>query len=149
MRLWQAFEAARGFLTVTGLIYPTTDTLAQPLHRQFLRPRETSIWPLREDPHSDETYHRYPTTPAELPAAAMFPYYRGPEWLLHADPVDNAFTVAQIAIEAFRAVHGVDPPFNLDADADRGHHHPCWAVSPGTSIADPVLSVDLLLFEQE
>jgi hypothetical protein len=150
MRLWQGFESARAFLTVTGLIYPTAEAMGQQLHRQFLQPRETSAWPRREDPQADKNYHRYPTTPPEQPAIAeVFPSFRPPEWLLHPDPVDNEFAVAQIAIEAFRAVHDLDAPFNLDGDADRAHHHPCWSVSPGTSIADPVLSVDLLLFEEE
>jgi hypothetical protein len=151
MRLWQGFEGARAFLTVTGLIYPTKEALALPLHRQFLQPRETSDWPLREDPQAEQTYHRFPTTSPEQPTIAgeVFPSSRPPEWLLHPDPIDNDFAVSQIAVEAFRAVHDLDARFNLDGDADRGHHHPCWSVSPGTSINDAVLSVDLLLFEEE
>lgn len=150
MRLWQAFEHARSFLAVTGLIYPPPETLAQPLQRQFLVSRSDLLWPRREDSKAAETYHRYPATPTEQPAIKeVFPADRQPDWLLHSDLVDNTFTVAQIAVEAFRAMHGPDSSFNLDQDADRGYHHPCWSVSPGTSIIDPVLSVDLLDFDEE
>lgn len=150
MRLWEAFEHARSFLTVTGLIYPAPETLGQPLQRQFLVPRADALWPRREDPQAGETYHRYPDTPPEQPAAdEVFPADRPVDWLLHTDPVDNASTVAQIAVETFRALHGLGPSSNFDGDADRGHHHPCWSISAGTSIIDPVLSIDLLPFEEE
>jgi hypothetical protein len=149
LRLWQAFAAARSFLTVCGLLYPEESELVQPLHAQFLSPPAPGAWPRREAPGAVDTYATPPTTPTEDPPAAP-PYPdRGPSWLLHAGLADNESTISEVVIGALRALEGPDDRINLDLDADRGRLHPAWTIMAGTSIADQPLAVEILTYEAE
>ncbi|WP_326545528.1 hypothetical protein QGN32_17245 [Mycolicibacterium sp. ND9-15] len=149
LRLWQAFAAARSFLTVCGLLAPDEQELSQPLYRQFLEVSPTGPWPGREPADAAHTYATRPTSAAEQPTTAV-PYPdRGPAWLLHADLVDNESTISEVVIEALRAYVRADEQTNLDLDADRGRLHPAWSVRAGTSIADQPLDVEILNFGEE
>jgi hypothetical protein len=150
LRIWQAFAAARSFLTVCGLLYPEDSELAQPLWAQFVSPPVPGLWPRSEVPGGEDSYATPPTTPTEdPPAEPPFPD-RGPGWLLHTDLVDNESTVSEVVIGALRTLTArPQERINLDLDADRGRLHPAWAVIAGTSIADQPLAVDILTYEAE
>lgn len=145
IRFWQGLEAARRALILHGLIYPDAADLKAPLHHQFLVAFADPVWPRASVADAGNSFHRYPMTPAEQPGLDNpWPEDRGPDWLLHVGPADNQGTFAEIALDGFRdLMRGAEAP-NLDLDADRGRRHPCWQVAPGTSIADPVLAVDIL-----
>lgn len=150
LQLWQAFAAARSFLTVCGLLYPEEDELAQSLHAQFLSPPAPSPWPRSEVPAAERNYVTAPTTlPEDPPAATPFPQ-RGPRWLLHAGLADNESTISEVVLGALRALAArPEERLNLDLDADRGRLHPAWTIAAGTSIADQPLAVEILTYEAE
>lgn len=149
LRLWQAFAAARSFLTVCGLLPPSEQELGQAVHRQFLEGSPTGPWPHREPPNAAATYATHPASPAEQPTAPLpFPD-RGPDWLLHVDLVDNESTISEVVFEALRGCVGVGERVNRDLDADRGRLHEAWTPRPGTSIADQPLDVSILGFGEE
>ena len=146
LRVWQAFAAARSFLTVCGLLYPEESELAQALYKQFLVAPAPGPWPLREAPDAEDTYATPPTTlPEDPPAAVPFPD-RGPAWLLHSGLADNESTISEVVIGVLRAA---DERVNLDLDSDRGRLHPAWTSAAGTSITDQPLAVELLGYEAE
>lgn len=150
IRFWQGLEAARRALILYGLIYPDTADLKAALHNQFLVAFGDPQWPRSAVPDPETSFHRYPMTPAEQPGLDN-PYHssRGPEWLLEVNAAENQGSFAEIALEGFRNLaRGEDVP-NLDLDADRGRCHACWQVAAGTSIADPVLTVEILPFGSE
>ena len=146
MRFWQGLEAARRALILHGLIYPGGTDLKGALHNQFLVAFPDPIWPRRAAADPERSFHRYPMTSAEQPDLENpYPESRGPEWLLEVNDGDNEGTFAEIALEGFRnLMRGDDDAPNLDLDADRGRRHACWHVAAGTSIADPVLTVQIL-----
>jgi hypothetical protein len=149
LRLWQAFAAARSFLTVCGLLAPDESELGQPLYKQFLEIPPAGPWPRREPADAERTYATHPTSPAEQPTAAP-PYPdRGPDWLLHANLADNESTISEVIIDALRAYVGAEEPRNLDLDSDRGRLHPAWSPRAGASIADQPLDVAILNFGEE
>lgn len=153
LRLWQAFAAARSFLTVCGLLYPEETELAQPLHAQFLSLPAPAPWPLREAAGAEDSYATPPATPPEDPPAPRpFPDNRGPSWLLHAGLADNEATISEVALSTLRGLVARRPPtewLNLDLDSDRGRLHSAWTARAGTSIHDQPLAVEILAYEEE
>jgi hypothetical protein len=121
------------------------------LHKQYLVPFADPTWPRSSVPDAETQFEGYPMTPSEQPAAPNpFPDNREPDWLMAVSLTDNHATFSEIALEGFRNLQAGnrDSP-NLDLDADRGRRHACWRVANGTSIADPVLSVEILPIDSE
>jgi hypothetical protein len=152
MVLWQGFDSAAAFLAVTGLIYPDEHLMPSPLYQQFLTTPAASAWPHRAEAVPDESYHLYPTSPIEQPAAAdpPFPANQPPfSFAVHWSH-DQQRSAADTGHDLLGQILGGDQDSqNYDLDADRGYRHPCWDVAPGSSIADPVLAVDILPYEAE
>jgi hypothetical protein len=149
LRLWQAFAAARSFLTVCGLLYPEESELVQPLYAQFVSEPDSGAWPRSEPAGAADTYATPPTTATEdPPTGAPYPEW-GPGWLLHAGLADNESTISEVVIGALRALVRPDDRLNLDLDADRGRLHAAWTIAAGSSIADQPLAVELLTYEAE
>lgn len=152
MTLWQGFDAAAAFLSVAGLIYPDEELMPSPLYQQFIKTPPTQPWPHRAEPSPVETYHLYPASQIEQPAASTppFPANQSPlGFAVHwsADQQRSAAVIGRGLLSQIFA--GDRDSQNLDLDADRGYLHPCWDLAAGGSINDPVLAVDVLAYEEE
>lgn len=149
MLIWQGFDAALAYLAVTGLVYPDDLLLPSPLYRQFLSSPPREEWPLREESASRETYHLDPSSPTEAPAEpSPFPAGHAPtSFVVGWSSGHTASSVAAALLG--QILHGDEDTTNYDLDADRGFLHACWSVAPGTSIADPVLTVTGLSYTEE
>jgi hypothetical protein len=144
MLLWQAFDLALGYLAVTGFVYPDALLMPSPLYQAFLKVPSRPAWPHRPEANPQETYHLDPTSPIEQPAASSpsFPANASPIAFVAGTQDHAAEPVARTLLA--QVLRRQTDTQNYDLDADRGFRHPCWSVAPGTSIDDPVLSVDVL-----
>jgi hypothetical protein len=149
MTLWQAFDQALSFLTVTGLVYPDQYFLKAKLYTQFTAIPATTGWPQKPEPTPDTTYHFYPSAGIEQPQEQASPYPAGVNPFGFITGVIGAgFPAAWVfALRLWlQIVRGGLDTENLDLDADRGQGHRCWQVAPGTSINDNPLSVITLAY---
>jgi hypothetical protein len=147
MLLWQGMDTALEFLAVSGLVYPDSLLMPSPLYTQFLTTPPRPGWPLREDAKPLESYHSDPSGPVEQPAAASAPLPpgMGPASFVGGAPASHANGAVSLATGLLRQIlAGAPDSDNFDLDADRGFHHPCWDLAPGTSITAPVLAVEIL-----
>ncbi|MBN9099972.1 MAG: hypothetical protein J0I49_17940 [Pseudonocardia sp.] len=144
-QLWEALDSASAFLALSGLTYPG-DRTDGPLYRQFTAVPRPGGWPHREEPDPGATYHRYPVSPLEQPAADV-PYPAGSPPTITMIP-EIGRGAPQVSLELFGqlAVGRADTD-NLDLDADRGAGHPCWATD-GSVHDDPIGVVVLGYGEQ-
>ena len=146
--LWQGFDAALSYLAASGLVYPDDLLLPSPLYQQFLRTPERGAWPHREETAAADTFHLDPTSPIEAPdAGTPFPAGHAPgSFVVSWSSGHSAGPVAAILLGE---ILNDDQGTNLDLDADRGFLHACWQVAPGTSVGDPVLSIQVLPYGAE
>lgn len=152
MLLWQGFDAALAYLAVTGLVYPDDLLMPSPLYQQFVLTPVRSAWPHREEANPADTYHNDPSSAIEQAAAsdAPFPPNQAPTSFVMLWSADRQHSAGAICENLLgQILRGDVDSQNYDLDADRGFRHPCWNVAPGTSIHDPVLSVDVIPYEAE
>ncbi|MGO4449090.1 hypothetical protein AB4Y96_09195 [Phyllobacterium sp. TAF24] len=152
MMLWQGFDAAAAFLSVTGLIYPDELLMPSPLYQQFLTTPAATGWPHKAENSPENTYHLYPVSTTEQPTAAnaQYPPNQSPVSFAVYWSYDQQRSAALIGHDLLgQIMRGDFHSQNEDLDADRGYRHPCWEVAAGTSINDTVLSVVNLPYEAE
>ena len=152
MLLWQGFDAALSYLTVTGLVYPDENLMPTDLYQQFVLTPVRPAWPHREEATPSATYHVDPTAAIEQPAASdtPFPPTETPASFVSLRSGNEPYGAGRIGAALLgQILRGERDSTNLDLDADRGFEHPCWHVAAGTSVHDAVLSVDLLPYKAE
>jgi hypothetical protein len=148
MKVWQAMEDALTFLVKKGLVYPDELTIGGITFSQFTALGPLSPWPLRTEVAIDEGYLDFPSGTVEHPPATASPFPVGatPFTFVDVPSVPVSFQAApteavRLWLQIARAEHD---SVNLDLDADRGHHAPCWQVADKTSIDDDPVIVDVL-----
>jgi hypothetical protein len=148
IKIWQAMEEGLTFLVKKGLVYPDELTIGGITFSQFTALGPLSPWPLRTEVAIDEGYLDFPSGPVEHPSATASPFPVGatPFTFIDAPSVPVSFQAApteavRLWLQIARAEHD---SANLDLDADRGHHAPCWQVADKTSIDDDPIIVDVL-----
>lgn len=148
LRIWQAMEEGLTALVKKGLVYPDGLTISGITFSQFTTLGPLSPWPLRTEATIDEGYLEFPSGPVEHPAATASPFPVGatPFTFIDVPSVPVSFQAApteavRLWLQISRAEHD---SVNLDLDADRGHHAPCWQVADKTSIDDDPVIVDML-----
>ncbi len=152
MLLWQGFDAALSYLTVTGLLYPDDLLIQTDLYQQFVVTPVRSTWPHREEATAAANYHENPTSPIEQPASSAppFPPYETPAAFVSLHGGNETHSAGRIAADLLcQILRGEMGSSNNDLDADRGFLHPAWHVAAGTSVHDAVLSVDVLPYKAE
>jgi hypothetical protein len=146
-QLWEAMDRAAGFLTLTGLIYPTRLEGA-PVFSQFVAAPDLSrSFPHREESDPPSTFHLYPTSPLENPISKPAFAPGVTPGVIFSDNKGEA-NATGLAIAAWaEAAGGISGRRNNDLDADRGFLHGCWA-TVGSVRSDPV-GVDVLDFTEQ
>ena len=144
VQVWEGLNNAYNYLAITGLIYPD-GLLNLPRFKQFVKLPAATSWPHRPEKKPDETYHLFPSSLLEKPLATASPYgtFATPEAF-----AGLGATAVQIALPLWEQIfRDVQDSNNLDLDADRGIHHPCWATR-GSINKDP-LDVVILKFTDQ
>ena len=148
LEIWQAFDQALSFLTVSGLIYPDKYFLKSKLYNQFTSIPLVGSWPHKAEPDPENNYIFYPSSPIENPPSQLSPYATSaaPISFVNGAGGQSAWDFSrslwnQIAKRQFDSS-------NLDLDADRGHGFPSWQVTAGTSINDDPVNVSILSYNE-
>lgn len=151
--MWQAFEASRAYMTITGVLYPDELHRRSPVYSQFLETRGGG-WTLHlSEENPKQRYHLFPDTELEIiegvtrPRSSLFPARTSPMDLLS---LEGKFSIPRMFWLSLNPSTQFDvaAPRNIDLDADREPWGSCWTVSPGCSIHDRPLSVRVLAFDE-
>ncbi len=152
--LHTAMVIGRDNLARAGLVYPDEVDLLTSTFRQFTSLQASggdTTYPHRPMPHADVGYLDMPSSPIEEPGTRPSRYPAGatPNVFLHGAPGGLFPTVGATGAELW--LKHRDSPNNsdgdrdnLNCDADRGEDHPCWRVSPDSSLGAQPVRVEIL-----
>jgi hypothetical protein len=151
--LYDAVSLGLYNLKRVGLLYPDELNLSESTFKQFTAvPAQDPAHPHRSMPDPDIGYLELPISPIEEPGTTPSPYpvRATPAVFLRGMPGIVLPTVGSVGAELWLSHR--EPPgpggdaINLNADADRGHRHLCWRVSPGFSITANPVPVSILAY---
>jgi hypothetical protein len=150
LEIWQAFDQALSFLTVTGLIYPDQYFLKSKLYSQFTTIPLAGSWPHRAELDPENNYIFFPSTAIENPQSQPSPYPASVNPFSFVNGAGGQFPTAWGFARSLwnQIVKGQFDSTNLDLDADRGHGFPCWHVTAGTSIKDDPVNINVLSYNE-
>jgi len=150
LEIWQAFDQALSFLTVSGLIYPDQYFLKGKLYNQFTAIPLTANWPHRPELDPENKYIFFPSGAIENPQSQPSPYPASASPLSFVNGAGGQFPTAWDFARSLwnQIAKGQVDSTNLDLDADRGNGFPCWQVTAGTSINNDPLNIGILSYNE-
>lgn len=150
-QLYSAAVQSLYVLKLLGLVYPDEIDLGDPNFAQFTRAIPEGEIPLPRRPIAQpDRFLAIPLSDPELPSAIVshFGTNATPDAFLSGPVQAGGSTLETYGFElwATEATGGESEirSINRDLDGDRGELHACWQVTPGQSIADNPVPVDLL-----
>ena len=150
--LYEAVSVGVDYLKRIGMLYPDELDLPDPMFNQFTRletPGPNTVHPHRPLPDPDVGYGEFPHTLIEEPGThpSLYPEGATPDVFLREGLAPREATAGSRGVELWMR-HQDAPPgedgVNLNLDADRGFNDRCWRVTPGRSITQNPVSVQVL-----